>query len=866
MKQSNKSIYIQSLEGADISNHIVRGNYIKHDYVGMIPFSLELMQLQKEGLEVFESKRNPHKQLSNDVINVKFNKKVRSAEEIIENLTKKANEIKDDKDEYKIKLKSAIEDIKKSSKEDSTKWAEIKVNALRQELYTNGFTLTHCDYETGEIISKTEYVVYKRSSAKSRTGQCLFIKKELHDSMIQWSRMNLDFKPNMEIDYPSLLAYESLVGSSLEGTVKIKPNNILMVTDIESTFTISANVVKTGDDGFLDSFEEDVEISNSIFDGQSLLSAEYFTKGKSMMLLRNHFFKSCAFNTNIQQFLMDNCPADVKFEDWKVKDMFGNSIKAKDIHMITTPSSLKALKFSSIVGGEKEMWSYWKKLIKAEGCIFGVCKNEKSSKLQDKQQTSYQILNSLPMSYDDMAELSIFEQEYVKQLKNNDEVFIQHAIKEATNQNANMMFTELYKVNPKITQVAMFKDFRRRLVKDHVKHVKHGKIRLKGDYCVMVGNPLEMLKHAIGKYDETKLALTGNQVYTKLHKFGKEIAGFRNPHTSASNVLVAENTYNEDIEKYFNLTKNIAVMNAVGFPLLDILSGSDYDSDTILLLDDSKLTNICKQCFGHEKVCINKVKSTKKDYNLNNHDMYIIDNELSKSQQFIGRVVNVGQLCLSKYWDEKANGGTDLTYLKKNVDVMTVLSGIAIDMAKKKVDILMDAEIRNVERTSELGKSRPNFWIHVSQSNNIKEKVTKFECPMDFLDEIMSKTPRAKATENISLSKLLVEVDARKGNRKQKTHVIELVAEMQSEILSVNAKYDGKETDDEQSEKYNVLDDVVTEYIGKVSKLKIKAETMYDILSKIEKNNSDIVTRLMNALYLTNQEVFLGAFKSEKNA
>lgn len=31
--------------------------------------------------------------------------------------------------------------------------------------------------------------------------------------------------------------------------------------------------------------------------------------------------------------------------------------------------------------------------------------------------------------------------------------------------------------------------------------------------------------------------------------------------------------------------------------------------------------------------------------------MAAIDNELSNSQKYIGRTVNTGQLCMSRYWD-----------------------------------------------------------------------------------------------------------------------------------------------------------------------------------------------------------------------
>ncbi|MCM3274408.1 hypothetical protein M3691_37470, partial [Paenibacillus elgii] len=123
---------------------------------------------------------------------------------------------------YKNKLEKYIENIEKEKY--LKHWKEVNNDDLRTILYTKGFTIRKVDKNTGEI-SETDYVVYKRSSAKSRVGQCLFIKKDLRDVMINWSRMEMNFAGH-SVDYPSMLAYESLVGSSLQSLIKIDTKNI----------------------------------------------------------------------------------------------------------------------------------------------------------------------------------------------------------------------------------------------------------------------------------------------------------------------------------------------------------------------------------------------------------------------------------------------------------------------------------------------------------------------------------------------------------------------------------------------------------------------------------------------------------------
>lgn len=152
--------------------------------------------------------------------------------------------------------------------------------------------------------------------------------------------------------------------------------------------------------------------------------------------------------------------------------------------------------------------------------------------------------------------------------KNNDELFVEYIKDNANDMNTNEMFADLYDINHDLVNTKIFRNFRKNIISSYVTHIKNGKVRLSGDYCVMLGNPLEFLYHSIGlldTIDPKPIALKSNEVYTKL--FGqKEITGFRNPHTSPSNVLLANNILAPEIDRYFNLSDNIVCVNAIGFP------------------------------------------------------------------------------------------------------------------------------------------------------------------------------------------------------------------------------------------------------------------------------------------------------------
>jgi len=216
-----------------------------------------------------------------------------------------------------------------------------KVSEIREELYKNGFV---CD--------GIQFVRYKRSAGSSRLGTCLFIDKRLYAPMIKWSMCGLKIAENQEIDLAALEAYISLTLSSIIGTVEIKPENILLIDDYKSKF-IDHVIATRFENGQLISKPEDVEITNNIWDGQSLMDRSLFlqfqeqqrkddpdAKEHSMLLLRARFFKSCCFNANIQQWFVDNGITDVGQLCGKTQ-----AKKVEDIKLITTPSSIKFLKF-----------------------------------------------------------------------------------------------------------------------------------------------------------------------------------------------------------------------------------------------------------------------------------------------------------------------------------------------------------------------------------------------------------------------------------------------------------------------------------------------------------------------------------------
>ena len=262
----NKSAYIMQLEAKDVVDNTLEIKNKKR-YSASFDYSLDFIQLQKINNTAFYYDNN--KLYSNIIISVKFTYS---------------------SDDYTTKQ-------------------------LRQKLYTDGFNL---------LINKQtiHYVRYKRSSGASRLGKCLFIQEKYYDEMMKWSLCGID-TTNDKIDLAGIESYVALSLSSIEDTIKIKPNEILLIDDYESTFTDDCIVCRE-ENGQLVTSEEKTEIVNSIWDGQSLLDSSKFTgpyKNKSMLLLRNRFFKSNCLHTNIKLYMKERFKKD--YDKAVIKDMYG---------------------------------------------------------------------------------------------------------------------------------------------------------------------------------------------------------------------------------------------------------------------------------------------------------------------------------------------------------------------------------------------------------------------------------------------------------------------------------------------------------------------------------------------------------------
>lgn len=619
------------------------------------------------------------KQYSDAIINVTFNNKYESyntkpktgAQEEPKKIVIKQHNGRYDKKYYTVKKKYTPQTVQDTK-------------TLRTTLYEYGF-----------YVNGVKYVNFMRSSSKARVGSCLFINEKYYQQFIDWARIGLKFLDDEDVDIASIRAYEALILSSIINVVTIKADEILLIDDIYSKFKYPSSVaVRTGAEAEVKS-NMDHEVKNCIFDGQGLLDKSVFdscddTKGRGMMLLRNRWFKCCCFNTNLHEFLMSEENKGAIDENGCIYDMCGNKVKADKIKMIITPSSLKFLKMSNKFNGSKaETYNYYLSHLVEK---FGVVKTEHDS-FDYSRILSYQMINSIPLTNEEVARLLSEEFAYLKLLKNDPHVVKWH-VGEYVNRSNDAVFNLLC-YNDDIANTVIYQTKKNKLIEKYKKRLYRGEIRISNtDYSTMVANPYEMLLHCVGRFDIEKDKTLHNEreLYCSAFEDRQELAGFRNPNICAGNVMKAVNVYHEEFDKWFNFTDNIAVMNFIGDNVPDRLQGCDMDSDTILLSSNSILVEKAKIVDDKTNVNyltpVNAIDGTPQPLKLTGENMADIDNKISKN--YIGKIINWSQRLNSYYW--KYYNDTSISQDKKEkilseiyekISLLSSLSQIEIDKAKK---------------------------------------------------------------------------------------------------------------------------------------------------------------------------------------
>lgn len=852
----------------------------------MLTNSLFLDFLKENGLNIHKNES------TRDVICIEFTCGAKSYDEEIKASKGRIKEWKKsfeagkiDEQEYNWHVSAELS-LQDESTLNADKYVKKSFNDIRVEYYRDGVGINYHTYnKTGEI-TKTEYIHYKmlyRTAGKAKKGSCMFIRDELYDKAHEFLTMGIE----LEYDKAKIVeigAYSSLITSSIVGRIQIKPNEIFVVKDVDSFMTTDVVYIDNDENKRCRiSHKDNYQLKNTMFDGQALIDSSIFPEwGDGYILLRHHMCKVAAFNSNIQLFFKDYYGD--KYESMVLTDMYGKTHKVSDIKLITTESAMKWMTF-------EVDYDYWLNWISKNDYTFGIVKTAHESKLGAVQRMSYQMVNALDVNnMDSVLECS---KNFVDRLKNDDEFFIQYLRDNVNFSNDYEVLVALCEHNSDFINCDYFRDRRKTITHSYVMDLKVGKLIQPADNLVIVGSPYAMLLNAVGESVENDdtFVVEDNciQCYTGKFNDGEYLAGFRSPFNGRANMDYLHNHYDDKLNKYFNLGKQIIAVNMLHTQFQDKNNGSDQDSDSLYVTNQDAVVACAKYCFNNYPTIVNAIDRDKKIY-VNTPESYaLIDNELASYQNAIGTSSNLAQICLTytyNYPDKK---------YEDYVCLLSVLAQVAIDNAKRKFCIDLNYEIDNIKENMNIDEhGYPAFYADVQNKKRLcidpKKKKRKepkrfntkmvnkeLVCPMNCIGKLDVRKENSGMNSIIPISELIIPYEIDEKDRRNRARKVEELIEKYSKILNeYNSQHSNEDDLDDyillQSDFENLIEDIRRiglsgNYKGLISwllnrGLKInRGGNQKGLNSRINKNRA----LLLKVLYSVNPKAFLGCFK-EKSA
>lgn len=888
----------------------------------MLSNSLFSYYLQQNGLDIYRGNKNSSKKESTrDIVCLDFDFGSRSYDDEVCRLTKLLD--KDLTDDSKERIEHAID--RANAQKDL--YSERKRGEIRDLFYNEGVDITYKTQNKDGTVRSEETIHYKmlyRTSAKAKLGQVIFINEKLYDQAYDWLTIGLGKKmPYDNAKIVELSAYTPLTTSTIIDRIHIPVTDILILRDQDSCFKTLANVVKA--EPYTDNkgnsrkkcivVREETNVKNTVWDGMGIIESDLLPKWvNGMALLRNHLFKMCGIRGHIQLFFRDWCKENNQdYETYQVRDMFGNLHYLKDIKVITTDNAIKWHKFTDLMGGTPQSaYSYWCDRIHRDGDVWGIVKTDHPSKLGEYQQLSYQMINTLPCTREDVREIARASIDYVESLKSDNDAFEKFLRKNVSEVNHYEMLADLYRQNNDFSNCKWFREEKRKIISHYVSHLRKGKIFVSGDNLTVFGNPYALLLYSVGedwKKDSTLYKEDGAvQCYTNRFSDGEYLAAFRNPHNSPNNICYMHNVYSHELEKYFVFSKNIVAINCIETDIQDRANGMDEDSDFMLFTNEPTIVDCAQKCYREYPTIVNALRESGVTYRNTMTDYANMDNKFSGSKMGIGWSSNLAQLAMTYYWTEMAKDHPDekkLNELYNNFIILSVLAQVIIDGCKREYEINGEDEIKRISRLpcmslmketdayTKSGKPKkvkcdfPRFMKYTREIKYTKdgkelpyeeigEKRDKLDsrinsdlqCPMNWLEEWLDKIQNISSTNCQPMQKYFIKMEGY-GNNRQITQIRKLIEEYDGYIK--HGKIVTEDTEDFTSE----MVDRSNELLEKLSKIKIGNVVTINRLIEtsfgLEQNNNKSLSykkgqkytrKMLNMLYKMNRTKFLMNFTS----
>ena len=812
-----------------------------------------------------------------DIICVQFSYGTKDYESMIKNINSRTDSCTDDF------AKNNLEKIKNNIENKKDKCIKMSRGELREKFYTEGFGITYRAYdkhkkELTDLQTTIRYKMLYRTPGKAKKGTCMFVNEEIYDRVHEFLYMGIEL-PREKAPIVEIGAYSSLITSSVVSRIKILPEQILILKDVDSVFRTKVLSVETDDNRHCFIRERNnYEVVNTLFDGQALIDTSIFPAwADGYVLLRHHMTKVAAFHTDIELFMREYYGD--KYDTAIIKDMFGRDVKVKDIKLITTNNAVKWIKF----GVSFDYWASW---VRKNGCQFGIVKTSHESKLGNVQRMSYQMMNSLDIeSMEAVCQKSV---DYVNKLKNDNEEFFNYLEKNKTFSNDFDVLIALCKHNRNFVNSTYFRERKQNIINAYILNLKNGHSIQDADNLTIVGSPYAMLLHAVGENvenDPTLMPESGTiQCYSERFGDGEYIAAFRSPHNSLNNVGYLHNIRHPLMEKYFRLGDLCIAVNLIHTDFQARLNGCDQDSDTVYATNQTDIVNHARHCYENYPTIVNNIPQDKNVYNYDMKDFAKVDNGLAASQLAIGESSNLAQICLTYTYN------FDDKKYKDYVCILAVIAQIAVDSSKRSFNISISDEIKRIKKDMDIeNNGLPDFWLITKRDKRkartdeqrrerdkknketIRKKVnSSLVCPMNYLYDL--KFDRIKYDiDAVPMEQFWIRHEGLDVNRRKSREVEKLIEKYSFSLYGYNSSFDVEPSD------YLLLMDEFEEMVNDIRKLYISGNYLgmmswlinraFGIGAGVRRNKDGMNSclsknraLLLKTLYMVSPDIFLQCF------
>ena len=108
---------------------------------------------------------------------------------------------------------------------------------------------------------------------------------------------------------------------------------------------------------------------------------------------------------------------------------------------------------------------------------------------------SYQMLNTLPCTKDDVKEIAAYSVSYVELLKSDDQEFEKFLRKNANEVNHYEMMADLYRKNPAFADSKWYRYEKRQIIRTYVNKLRSGKIMVNGLSLIHISSVEPQTEH-----------------------------------------------------------------------------------------------------------------------------------------------------------------------------------------------------------------------------------------------------------------------------------------------------------------------------------------------------------------------------------